>query len=829
VGARRRSVGTLALLALVVLGVAATVLAAQAATTASSDRERQAATLAAARLSGALEQAVGSVRGADALVSDGVVDVDEFRLFARGVVRSSLYSALAYAEVVEESDRDSFVERTGVDIVDTDGAGGFVPAEPRARSVVVIEVYPRTASTIGVIGFDIAGEPVRQRATVRADSSPTPVLSERTRTAAGGLIGVSVIHAVRTTEGRVVGYLTSGLSVQDSMERAGVPASPDDQVGLWMDGQQLTENAPSSGAEREFAVAGRTFIVRVDVPRDLDLLLPVLIGTGTLVLAAVVTTAARRDQRQRDALDRIARRNGAIAELGGLLAAAPDTESVAAVLRSAVGPVLDDADCLLVRRSAGRWGALSPDESDMRPEISEWLVAGPVIECMESGEVVAASSPTTATSVPVPRDVGSYLCVPLSFSGGFTAASLALVWPDVTSAAIMDERSVAARTVAELAGPALERAIVAEFVRTGAERLSAFARLLAAAPTTDDVAAAVADFVPLILGAQSAELVLGVDATPHENTTSGTVLDHAVLGADAEPAGVLSVRWRRDAVVGATQHSVLVTLADLVGQTLGRTMRSQQQLDVILQLQSELLAEPPVIPGLDVAVGYQPALSVVGLGGDFFDVVVSERGLVFAVIGDITGHGPRAVAVMSELKSVIHQLLRSETDLVEVIAQADQLLDRRDVLATAQVLEFDLSAGTIRYVNAGHPYPVLRRADGSVSLLRDGHRALLGLTDHTTIATTPSVTTFDEGDVILLYTDGLIERRGSDLATAIESLAARLTGVDDRSMADLVRRLEHELAHPDARVDDDIALLALRRVPSLDRDGPSTGGVVPGA
>jgi serine phosphatase RsbU (regulator of sigma subunit) len=205
-------------------------------------------------------------------------------------------------------------------------------------------------------------------------------------------------------------------------------------------------------------------------------------------------------------------------------------------------------------------------------------------------------------------------------------------------------------------------------------------------------------------------------------------------------------------------------------------------------------------------------LSVVGLGGDFFDVVVSERGLVFAVIGDITGHGPRAVAVMSELKSVIHQLLRSETDLVDVIAQADQLLDRRDVLATAQVFELDLSARSIRFVNAGHPYPVLRRADGSVVLLRDGHRALLGLADHATIATTPSTITFDEGDVLLLYTDGLIERRDSDLDTAIQRLATRVAAVDDRSMAELVRRLEHELANPDGRVDDDIALLALRRV-----------------
>jgi serine phosphatase RsbU (regulator of sigma subunit) len=754
-----------------------------------------------------LEQAVASVRGADALASDGVVDPDEFRMFARGVVRSSLYSALAFAEVVEQSDREAFVTRTGLAINDTDGDGGFVPAEPRARSVVVAEVYPRTASTTRVAGFDIAGEPVRRRATELADTSRTPVLSDRNRTAAGGFVGVSVMHAVRTPDDRVIGYLTSGLSVQDSMERARVPASPDDRVGLWMDGQQLTDDAPSQGAEREFVVAGRTFVIRVDTPDDLDLLLPLLMGAGTLTLGAVVAVAARRDQRQRDALARLARRNREIADLGRLLAAAPDSAAVVTVLGSGVGPVLDDARCLLVRRAPDRPDAPSVDSSDLRSDVADWLAAGPVARCFDTAEANAGSSEDPTA----PRDVGSYLCVPLSFSSGYTAAVMALVWPGNVPTAIMEERRVAARTVAELAGPALERALVAEFVRTGAERLSTFARVLAAAPTTEDVRAAVTDHVPPILGAQSAELALG-GRTPEQDSRAGTVVDRSLHGPDSERIGVLRVRWGRSGVIGSAEHAFLLTLADLVEQTLGRTMRSQQQLDVISQLQVELLAEPPVIEGLDIAVEYQPALSSVGLGGDFYDVVVSDSGLVFAVIGDITGHGPRAVAVMSELKSVIHQLLQSDTALTDVIAQADRLLERREVLATAQVFEFDLRTQTVRYVNAGHPYPVVRRADGSVRLLRDGHRALLGLADHDAIATDPASLSFGEGDMLLLYTDGLIERRDQSLAAGIDHLAERVGAVDDGSMAELVRRLETELAHHVAHVDDDIALLAVRSV-----------------
>ncbi|HSL74611.1 MAG TPA: SpoIIE family protein phosphatase [Ilumatobacteraceae bacterium] len=804
----RRSAGTIALVATIVLGVAATYLSVRAAYDASNDRERQSAALAAARLSGALEQAVGSLRGADALAADGVVEADEFRMFARGVVSGSLYVALAYAEVVERDEREAFLERTGVTVTDTDGAGGFVAAEPRDRSVIVVEVFPQTDAAMNIVGFDIAGEDVRRRAIERADVSPTPVLSDRSRTATSGLVGVSVVHAVRTPDDRVVGYVTSGLSVQDSLSRARVPASPDDRVGLWMDGEQLSANTPSRGADREFVVAERTFTIRIDTPRDLELLLPVLIGLGTLALAAVVTLAALRDRRQRDELGRLARRNLQIAEFGRLLAATPNATSVVEVVTSSVGPVLDGARCLVVRRAADHPDDLSPEPSDVAPTIAEWLVEGPVVRCVSQGEVIDGQAVDDASP---PPGVGAFLCVPLSFSGGFTAGALALVWPEPAPTAIREERRVAATTIAELAARALERALVTEFVRVGAERLSTFARVLAAAPTTEDIRTAVTEHVPTILGAQSASLALTTRRPSPDDGTGGT-LTRTIVGPDGDDAAVLTVRWRRQAMIGSTQQAVLVTLADLIEQTLGRTMRSQQQLDVIAQLQRELLAEPKHIEGLDVAVGYQPALTGVGLGGDFYDLVVSDGGRVFAVIGDITGHGPRAVAVMSELKSVMHHLLRSDTPLADVIDQADRLLVRRDVLATVQIFEFDLVGRAVRFVNAGHPYPVLRRADGSIELLRDGHRALLGLSGHDEIATVVASAAFDQGDALVLYTDGLIERRHGHLDDAIGRLAERVGAADDASMADLVTRLLDELGRPEQRRDDDIALLAVRSV-----------------
>jgi serine phosphatase RsbU (regulator of sigma subunit) len=274
--------------------------------------------------------------------------------------------------------------------------------------------------------------------------------------------------------------------------------------------------------------------------------------------------------------------------------------------------------------------------------------------------------------------------------------------------------------------------------------------------------------------------------------------------------GLLTLQWRQNAAVGTTQHVVSMTLADLIGQTLGRTALSQQEHDVIVQLQRDLLPPPVAVGGLDVAVGYQPAMSVVGLGGDFYDLIVSDAGRVFAVIGDISGHGSRAVAVMSELKSVVQHLLRSGASIGTVCAQADLLLVRRDMLATAQICEIDLDQHVLRYVNAGHPYPILRQVDGTTTTLRSGHRPLLGLAEGGDILNDVASTPFSEGDVLLLYTDGLIERRDQPIDDAIDQLVHLVRDEHIATMDVLVSRLQERLLRPDERSDDDVALLAVR-------------------
>jgi serine phosphatase RsbU (regulator of sigma subunit) len=204
-------------------------------------------------------------------------------------------------------------------------------------------------------------------------------------------------------------------------------------------------------------------------------------------------------------------------------------------------------------------------------------------------------------------------------------------------------------------------------------------------------------------------------------------------------------------------------------------------------------------------------------------VIVSDTERVYLVIGDVTGHGSEAVAAMAELKSVVQHLLRSDAPIDAVCEQADLILVRRGILATAQIVEVDRTARRLRYINAGHPPPVLLHA-GSADLLLGGHRPLLGLEPApstisssasssvvSSASTAPADAPFEDGDVLVLYTDGLVERRRRDLDAAIEHLRHTVSSANGDSMDELVARLllanRVTASH---RADDDVAIIAVR-------------------
>jgi serine phosphatase RsbU (regulator of sigma subunit) len=227
-------------------------------------------------------------------------------------------------------------------------------------------------------------------------------------------------------------------------------------------------------------------------------------------------------------------------------------------------------------------------------------------------------------------------------------------------------------------------------------------------------------------------------------------------------------------------------------------------------LQESVLAPLPPIPGLDLAARHLPAARHIGMGGDWYQAIRLDDDRCAVIVGDVAGHGITAVGDMAQLRAAIGALVSLELPPAEVFRQTTALLRAvgHTVTATAVVAVIDTAADTILYAAAGHPQPLLRAPDGSVDLLRGGRHPLLGVPVKgiEEIGTAP----FPAGSTLVLYTDGLVERRNEPIDECVERLARELgatTAVgsaavaDDLIVANLVGR----------EPDDDIAIVVVTR------------------
>jgi serine phosphatase RsbU (regulator of sigma subunit) len=177
-------------------------------------------------------------------------------------------------------------------------------------------------------------------------------------------------------------------------------------------------------------------------------------------------------------------------------------------------------------------------------------------------------------------------------------------------------------------------------------------------------------------------------------------------------------------------------------------------------------------------------------------------------VGDVAGHGVPAVAEMIELRSAIHALLRANQPIDRIFTVADEILGAAEQtrIATATVAVFDAHAACVRYASAGHPPPLLRARDGSVEVLLDGRRPVLGVpsTEGYVVAERP----FERGATFVAYTDGLIERRHEDLLDSINRLAELLRGtdLDGEPLADAILGARGDVE----ATTDDVALVVAR-------------------
>lgn len=265
-----------------------------------------------------------------------------------------------------------------------------------------------------------------------------------------------------------------------------------------------------------------------------------------------------------------------------------------------------------------------------------------------------------------------------------------------------------------------------------------------------------------------------------------------------------------------------------------REARARAEAEAIAgTLQRHLLPDRlPEVPGLAMAARYRPSERLAQVGGDWYDAIELPGGGIGLVIGDVVGHGVHAATLMGELRAALRAYAVSQpSSPAAVVGSLNAFVvstHSARMVATLLYMVVDEDGAHVRFASAGHLPPLLMGADGDTRFLEYRHDPPLGAEERIDFGEWEGE--LDTGSTVMLYTDGLVERRGEAIDAGLE----RLREVFSAGPADLERLcshvLERALEHGDAR--DDIALLAVRLVAveaqgALELDLPAEPASVP--
>ncbi|MFI8359285.1 SpoIIE family protein phosphatase [Streptomyces sp. NPDC085612] len=262
----------------------------------------------------------------------------------------------------------------------------------------------------------------------------------------------------------------------------------------------------------------------------------------------------------------------------------------------------------------------------------------------------------------------------------------------------------------------------------------------------------------------------------------------------------------------APHNGILIHLADVTdhAEAVERLRASERrQREAAVTLQRSLLPQELEQPDdLRVAATYQPGGTEAAVGGDWYDVITLGAGRTALVIGDVMGRGVRAAAVMGQLRTAVRAYARLDLPPHEVLQLLDGLAAEIDAsqIATCVYAVHDPNEGLLAYASAGHLPILVRDEDGTVRRAADPTGPPLGtggwLHSSGTIALGP-------GSTAVLYTDGLVERRGEDIDEGVAALERALAGAQG-TPAVICDRLMRALG-VDADHDDDVAVMVLQQ------------------
>jgi serine phosphatase RsbU (regulator of sigma subunit)/integral membrane sensor domain MASE1 len=294
------------------------------------------------------------------------------------------------------------------------------------------------------------------------------------------------------------------------------------------------------------------------------------------------------------------------------------------------------------------------------------------------------------------------------------------------------------------------------------------------------------------------------------------------LRVGTAPVGAIGLMWRHPQRFEPGQLALVAAVADLVAQAQvrARAYADERALAAVLQ-RAVMPTTAAVIPGLEIGASYRQAGPARQIGGDWYDAMALPEKRAYLAVGDVVGHGLTAAEDMTQLRNAGRTLAiagyRPASILEELARVTDWATSGKFATVAAAIIEPDVSLVT--YATAGHPPILIRRArTGAVEIPPPAEGPALCLPCGQGFPQyTQGQTGFDTGDILLMYTDGLIERRDGDLTEGIARVAERLRAWQPgAALGSLCDELVGSLA-AEPQLDDMCVLAVTRQEPDPAR------------
>jgi sigma-B regulation protein RsbU (phosphoserine phosphatase) len=245
---------------------------------------------------------------------------------------------------------------------------------------------------------------------------------------------------------------------------------------------------------------------------------------------------------------------------------------------------------------------------------------------------------------------------------------------------------------------------------------------------------------------------------PTEQSSEGDQVLGVITMAGKRPGEMFTAGDAKLATTIMTQVAVAIHNSRLV-QVLQEAGRARQQMEIAARIQQSLLPKhPPQLPGIALAGQCLPAANV---GGDYYDFLTDDDGRLILLVADASGHSVGSALMMAMARSILRYEISLGKALDKVLANTNTAmlndLIEAEMFITLFCARYDPSTRELTFVNGGHNPPLLQRATGGKTIELNSEGTILGLLDDVTYE--EQSTTLDSGDILVLYTDGVVEAR----------------------------------------------------------------------